>query len=398
MSEHPVPGPEGYAFFDTAIGRCGVAWNERGITAVQLPEDTDQATGARISQRFPQLAESVPPPPARAAMEAMAGLLAGEDADLSSIAVDFDGVPAFHRQVYEALRAAPRGTTLTYGELAELAGSPGAARAVGTALRRNPLAILVPCHRVVAAGGKLGGFSAAGGPGTKTRMLAAEGVKFGAAAATPKPFPGFEFDPATALEHLAAADPVLGRLIDEVGPFRMQLSTTPSIFVALARSICYQQLSGRAAETIYGRMCALFARPEAGPTATELLALTDEQLRTAGVSRPKILSLRDLATRQLNGELPTLGEVRELDDEQLVARLTPVRGIGRWTVEMLLMFRLGRPDVLPVDDLGIRRGFGRTFGVVQPLAADVAERGERWRPYRTVACWYLWRAAEAKTL
>jgi 3-methyladenine DNA glycosylase/8-oxoguanine DNA glycosylase len=142
----------------------------------------------------------------------------------------------------------------------------------------------------------------------------------------------------------------------------------------------------------------LFDRPEAGPTAEELLELTDDQLRGAGVSRPKILSLRDLAARQLRGEIPTLAESRRLSDEELVTRLTPVRGIGRWTVEMLLMFRLGRPDVLPVEDLGIRRGFSRTFGIAEPLAADVAERGERWRPYRTVASWYLWRAAETKTL
>jgi O-6-methylguanine DNA methyltransferase len=394
MSEHH----EGFAFFDTAIGRCGVAWTGRGIIGVQLPEDSDEATRAQMSRRFPDLVESVPPAQAQAAIMAMAALMAGDEVDLLSVPVDFDGVPAFHRLVYEALRATARGTTITYGELAERAGSPGAARAVGTALRRNPLAILVPCHRVVAAGGKLGGFSAGGGLSTKARMLAIEGVQFGATAATPERFHGFDFDPATALKHLIAADPVLGRLIDEVGPFRMQLGTTPSIFVALAQAISYQQLSGRAAETIYGRMCALFARPEGGPTAGELLELTDEQMRGAGVSRPKILALRDLAARQLRGEIPTLAETRLLSDEELVERLTPVRGIGRWTVEMLLMFRLGRPDVLPVEDLGIRRGFGRTFGAEQPLPADVLDRGERWRPYRTVASWYLWRAAETKTL
>ncbi|CAN5895967.1 DNA-3-methyladenine glycosylase [soil metagenome] len=207
---------------------------------------------------------------------------------------------------------------------------------------------------------------------------------------------GFDFDPVTALKHLIGTDPELGRLIDSAGPFTMQLGTTPCIFVALVRSITYQQLSGKAAGTIYGRFCALLANPEAGPTAEELLRLTDEQLRGAGVSRNKILSMRDLAQRQLAGQIPTLSEARLLDDEDLVERLLPVRGIGRWTVEMLLMFRLGRPDVLPSTDLGIRNGFARAFGVTLPLPADILERGESWRPYRTVASWYLWRAAEMK--
>lgn len=387
---------DGVALFDTAIGRCGVAWTERGVIGLQLPEETEQSTRERMRSRFPELTETFPPPHAQRATDAVVALMAGEEVDLASIPLDFEGVPAFHREVYEALRRTSRGTTVTYGELAAMAGSPGAARAVGTALRRNPLAILVPCHRVVAAGGKLGGFSAAGGPCTKTRMLGIEGVHFDAAASTPARPEGFDFDPVTALRQLSGADPELGRLIETVGAFTMQLGTTPSVFVALVRSVTYQQLSGKAAGTIYGRLCALFANPEGGPTAEELLRLTDEQLRGAGVSRNKILSMRDLATRQLAGEIPTLAEARLLTDEELVERLLPVRGIGRWTVEMLLMFRLGRPDVLPTTDLGIRNGFARAFGVPLPLPAEIAGRGERWRPYRTVASWYLWRAAEMK--
>ncbi|HYN98733.1 MAG TPA: methylated-DNA--[protein]-cysteine S-methyltransferase [Actinomycetota bacterium] len=388
---------EGLAIFDTAIGRCGIAWTGRGVAGLQLPEETESATVERLRHRFPHLDETVPTGAALDAVAAVVDLMAGQDVDLSGVPLDFEGVTPFHRTVYESLRRTPRGTTLTYGELAALAGSPGAARAVGSALRRNPLAILVPCHRVVAAGGKLGGFSAAGGPCTKTRMLGIEGVRVDALTATAGVQPeGLDFDPITALKHLIATDPELGRLIDAVGPFQMQLGTTPSIFVALVRSITYQQLSGKAAGTIYGRLCALFEDPEAGPTAEGLLRLSDEQLRGAGVSRNKILSMRDLAERQLAGQIPTLAEARLLGDEELVERLTPVRGIGRWTVEMLLMFRLGRPDVLPTTDLGIRNGFARAFGVPLPLPAEIAARGERWRPYRTVASWYLWRAAEMK--
>lgn len=396
MAGSTATANEGFTVFETAIGPCGIAWTERGVVAVQLPEETVEATRHRLQDRFPHLQESEASQVARAALQAIVELTEGRDADLAAVPLDLEGVPAFHRQVYDALRTTRRGTTLTYGELAAMAGSPGAARAVGSALRRNPVAVLVPCHRVVAAGGKIGGFSAAGGVCTKTRMLGIEGVRFGAAEATPPAAGDFDFDRATAVRHLASADPELGRLVEAVGPFTMQLGTTPSIFVALARSVTYQQLSGKAAATIYGRMCALFANPGAGPTAEELLRLTDDQLRGAGVSRPKIRSLRDLAEHQLRGEIPTLAEARLLSDEELVERLTPVRGIGRWTVEMLLMFRLGRPDVLPLDDLGIRKGFARALGGELPSPAQLAERGQLWRPYRTVASWYLWRAAEIK--
>lgn len=387
---------EGIALFDTAIGACGVAWSQRGVIGIQLPEASDVATRETIKRRFPHLTEGVPGPAARSAIGAVETLMSGGEVELAEVELDFEGVPAFHRQVYQALRSTSRGTTLTYGELAALAGSPGAARAVGTALRRNPMAVLVPCHRVVAAGGKLGGFSAGGGLSTKTRMLAIEGVTIGAQAATPGRPGGLDFDPITALRHLSRSDPELGRIIEAVGPFEMELSSTPSILVALVRSITYQQLSGKAAETIYRRLCALFANPEAGPTAGELLALSDAQLRAAGVSRNKIASMKDLARRQMEGEIPTLAQARQLSDEELVERLLPVRGVGRWTVEMLLMFRLGRPDVLPSTDLGIRNGFARAFNVALPGPAEIVERGERWRPYRTVASWYLWRAAEMK--
>ncbi|HVL52423.1 MAG TPA: methylated-DNA--[protein]-cysteine S-methyltransferase [Actinomycetota bacterium] len=386
-------GVEGLTYFETEFGTCAIAWTRRGVAGVQLPEDSEDSTRARMQSRFPGAPELAPTPQVQEAVRAIVASLAGDAVDLAAVPVDLGGIPAFHRGVYEALRATPRGTTVTYGELAAKAGSPGAARAVGTALRRNPLAVLIPCHRVVAAGGKPGGFSAGGGLVTKLRMLAMEGVSLESAPAGVNG-ENFDFDAATAVRHLAQADPELGRLIDAAGPFTMRLGTTPSIFVALARAITYQQLSGKAAEAIYARLCALFDRPEFGPTAEGILRMTDEQLRGAGVSRPKVLSLRDLAEHQLCGEVPTLEQAWLMGNEELVESLSRVRGIGRWTVEMLLMFRLGRPDVLPVTDLGIQKGFARAFRVERPSAAMIAQRGERWRPYRTVASWYLWRAAE----
>ncbi len=175
----------------------------------------------------------------------------------------------------------------------------------------------------------------------------------------------------------------------------MQLKRTPSIFVALAEAIVHQQLTGKAAATIFARLCALFPHAHRGPTAERILRTPDDKLRGAGLSRPKILSLRDLARKAQDGEVPTLAEVHRMDDEAIVERLSQVRGIGRWTVEMLLIFRLGRPDVLPADDYGVRKGFAIAFRKRDlPTRRELEQRGARWKPYRTVASWYLWRAVE----
>jgi DNA-3-methyladenine glycosylase II len=205
----------------------------------------------------------------------------------------------------------------------------------------------------------------------------------------------FGFDPDLALAQLRASDPVLGRLIDSVGPFRLQLQRTPSVFGALAEAIVYQQLSGKAAATIFARVRALFGEASVELSAQHIASASEERLRSAGLSRSKALSLQDLARKTIAGELPSLSEVRRLDDETIVERLTGVRGVGRWTAEMLLIFRLGRPDVLPVDDYGVRKGFALAFKRKDlPARKDVERRGERWRPYRSVATWYLWRALD----
>ncbi|HSQ01053.1 MAG TPA: methylated-DNA--[protein]-cysteine S-methyltransferase [Candidatus Dormibacteraeota bacterium] len=385
----------GFALFDTAIGRCGVAWNGDALAGVQLPESGERATRARLQRRFPAAREAPPPKVVARAIDGIRSLLGGAATDLSAVVLDLGGVPPFHRKVYEAARAIPPGATVSYGEIAARVGAPGSARAVGQALGRNPFAIVVPCHRVLAANGRLGGFSANGGAATKLRMLSIEGAH---AAAQRGLFDGdgaFAFDLRAAVDHVRAADPALARIIDAVGPFAMELKRTPSIFAALAEAIVYQQLSGKAAATIYGRVCALFPRSQDGPTAANIVRATDDKLRGAGLSRAKLLALRDLAQRELAGEIPSLADARGMDDAALIESLTAVRGIGRWTVEMLLMFRLGRPDVLPVDDYGIRKGFAIALRKRDlPERRDLERRGARWKPYRTVASWYLWRAVE----
>jgi len=381
----------GFTLFDTPLGRLGVAWSERGLVAVQLPEARASETRARLLRRAPEAREAAPPLVVQGALDGISALLRGERRDLSGVPLDVSRVPPFHQRVYDAARGIPAGATLTYGEVATKIGAPGEARAVGQALARNPFAIVVPCHRVLAAGGRLGGFSANGGVATKLRLLTLEGAL---PAGPPGLFdaePALGFDAEAAVAALREADAALARVIDRVGPFRLELKRTPSTFAALSEAIVHQQLSGRAAATIFARVCALF--PRGAPAAEAILRMPDAKLRGAGLSAAKLLALRDLAGRERAGEVPSLRELRALDDETIVARLAAVRGIGRWTAQMLLIFRLGRPDVLPCEDFGIRKGLAlalrkRAF----PAPAEVAERGERWRPWRTVASWYLWQA------
>ncbi len=385
----------GFKFFDTPVGRCAVGWGERGIVAVQLPEATQVSTRARLLRRVPHAQEAAAPPEVERALDGIRALMRGEPSDLAKIALDMDGVPPFHRRVYEVARTIPPGGTLSYGEVAARLGSPGSARAVGQALGKNPFPIIVPCHRVLAAGGKLGGFSANGGVSTKLRLLAIEGAAISPTAPAPERAGKLGLEAGAAIAHLRASDHAMARLIDAVGPFRLRRQKTATVFGALAEAIVYQQLTGKAAATIFARVSALFPRPRGELVARRVLRASDEKLRGAGLSRSKVLSLRDLALRVEAGEIPTLAEAKRMEDEMIIERLTEVRGIGRWTAEMFLIFRLGRPDVLPVGDYGVRKGFAVVFNKgALPTREQLERRGRRWKPYRTVASWYLWRAAE----
>jgi DNA-3-methyladenine glycosylase II len=209
------------------------------------------------------------------------------------------------------------------------------------------------------------------------------------------------FNPDEALAHLRTKDAKLGALIERVGAFRLRLDPAPSPFESLLESILYQQLHGKAAATIHRRVREYF---KGDPSPQALIGTPDEPLRGCGVSGNKIKAMKDLAAKTLDGTVPTHKAILKMSDADIVERLTEVRGIGPWTVEMLLMFRMGRPDVLPVTDYGVRKGYALTFMRVpktRPIeAADlpkpdvVFKRGERWRPFRSVASWYLWRACD----
>ena len=204
--------------------------------------------------------------------------------------------------------------------------------------------------------------------------------------------------PSPEITHLCKIDPVMKGLIGKVGPYALPSKPRRSPFESLVRAIAYQQLHEKAAECILKRFIALcpgrrFPRP------ADLLALTPETIRGAGFSRAKIAALQDLTAKAIDGTVPTTAVIQRLDDDAIVERLVTVRGVGRWTVEMVLIFQLGRPDVLPVDDFGVRNGFRIAYKrKAMPTPKELLRYGERWRPYRTAASWYLWRAVEQAKL
>ena len=202
--------------------------------------------------------------------------------------------------------------------------------------------------------------------------------------------PAFDLDKAT--KHLAERDEHLKRLIEETVPFQLKTEAAQSPYETLLEAVTHQSISGKAAATIFGRVKALSASGSI-PTPQEMLKLRRHSLRKAGLSGAKILAMKDLAQKTIDGVVPTLEQAQKLSDEELVKRLVSVRGIGAWTVEMFLIFRLGRPDVLPIHDLGIKKGWSITYGKKHmPKPKELLAFGERWRPYRTVASWYMWRA------
>jgi 3-methyladenine DNA glycosylase/8-oxoguanine DNA glycosylase len=207
--------------------------------------------------------------------------------------------------------------------------------------------------------------------------------------------PALPFDASEATRHLIAADPVLGELIARVGPCALVPGNHSSPFHALVRSIIYQQLHGKAAATIHGRLIAIFGN-EKSLTPARLLATPETQLRAAGLSAGKLAALRDLAAKTIDGTVPNLAAARKLSDAQLIERLTAVRGIGDWTVHMLLVFYLGRPDVLPTGDFAIRKAFRLLYGKRrEPSPETITRHARSWQPYRSVASWYLWRSLDS---
>ena len=200
---------------------------------------------------------------------------------------------------------------------------------------------------------------------------------------------------AAALKHLSATDPVMKKLIAEHGACKLEHEPWRSPFQSLVLAVAHQQLHATAAGNILGRFKKLFPKRRF-PKPADLADVTDEQLRACGFSFAKIAAIRDIAAKTLDGTIPSSRQIEKLSDEDIIKRLTEARGVGRWTVEMLLIFQLGRKDVLPVDDFGVRNGFRIAYKKREmPKPKALLKFGERWRPHGTTAAWYLWRAADA---
>lgn len=369
------------AFFDTLIGGCAVAWSERGIAALELPSSEPAATRRSLERKLGAVEWNEPPTAVRRTIAGVQRHLGGLPwRDGARARLDLSGCPRFAQRVYEELRSVPPGQTISYGELGARVGNRSAARAVGRAMAENPVPLLVPCHRVVTGDGALGSFSAFGGAVTKLRLLSLEGADLGPIARG-------------GVRQLRRADSRLARVMRRVGRYTLAESQGRDHFTALARAIVHQQVSTHAAATIFGRLSRIAGRG-GRLSARRLLALSADELRAAGVSRQKAGYLRDLAEQLTAGQLP-LARAAHLDDEAVISALIRVRGLGRWSVQMFLMFRLGRLDVLPVDDLGLRKGAQLVYGGARPLEPTELHRlAERWRPFRSIATWYLWRALD----
>ena len=376
----------------TDLGTVALGFSERGLTRVLLPAADWNDLGRADLERVGLKSEAPAPPDVAKVAKDLQAHVSGKARDFSNAVLDTRGAPPFHLRVQRAAQAIPAGETRTYGELAALAGSANAVRAVGSAMATNPWPIIVPCHRVFARAG-FGEYSAGSGVHTKLRLLWREGYRGRTS--------NVSFDEHAAVAHLKAADSRLGKLLDRAGPFTMQ-ATAPkprggaAPFTALARAIIAQQLSGKAAATIHGRVAGLVsAGADTLDDPAAILSLPPAKLRGAGLSQNKMLALVDLATHAVDGTLPTRAEMEAMSDAAIIERLTQVRGIGTWSVQMLLMFYLGRPDVLPVADLGVQKGFAITYVRRDLPSAQTIERAARaWAPYASVASWYMWRAVE----
>lgn len=382
--------------FDTFIGPVALAWGDHGVVALQLPYGSAKLTEKRLAERltegFPASTKLSIQAPGRDALQWQEQITEHLGGRLQALhKIPLAGLTkgpkpaAFSARVYQELQQVPAGQVVTYSELARKAGAPEGARAVGRAMAQNPLPLLIPCHRVVGSGGQLVGFTALGGLALKQKLLQIEKAHFSIS-----PWP------ALASQKLAESDPQMARVIAHVGPCNFTPTGERSPFASLFRAIVFQQLNGRAAQAILTRVLELFGGSM--PTPQALLATRSSQLRERGLSANKILALKDLAQKSCLGVVPTkFSQLTSLSDEEIISRLTQVRGIGPWTVQMMLIFALARPDVMPADDFGVRKGFAQAFG--QELGPkELRQYSARWAPYRSLASWYLWRLLDLPPL
>lgn len=366
----------GRIIFPTLEGFVGLGWTPSGVRNLILGMAED-STRSALEKSCADL------PVVRRASGDLAQLvkrikahLAGSNDDFIDVPVLYPAVGEFSQNVLRRLRKVPPGKVVTYGQLAELCGKPRAARAVGSIMGSNPVPLIIPCHRCMGKDGSLTGFSTEGGIDVKARMLFREGYVANE-------------EHAAGITHLCKVDPVLRRIIKIVGPYRALPDKPQPPWDSLVTAIVLQQLSFKAGQTIAGRVRNLSPGPRF-PTPAQILDMPHEDLRGAGMSNQKVSYIQDLAAKIHNDEL-NLKRLKRLPDEDVITELTKVRGIGRWSAQMFLIFHLGRLDVLPTGDLGLQVAVARSYGFDKYATADEMKKtGAQWAPYRSMACYYLW--------
>jgi len=384
-----------FCLFETPLGSCGIAWKEPEtprlspvVTFIQLPEAPRGLTEKHIAGRSGGCKARLVPAGITGVIKRIQKHLHGDLQDFQDVVVDLGSAPPFAKQVYEGARKIPAGRTMTYGALAKEINRPTASRAVGQALGKNPTPLIIPCHRILASGKKSGGFSAYGGVTTKARLLAIEGVTLGSPT-TIKSKKGL----LRAASLLKKQDPRLADCLER--PIEFPLRRGHSPYATLIEAVVHQQLSPKAGATILGRVMDLFPGQKI-PDPAALMKTSDELLRKAGLSKAKIKAVKDIAAKTLDGTVPSSQEIIALGNEEIIKRLTSIWGVGLWTVEMMLIFNLGRPDVFPAGDYALRKSLSQVFGLKEmPTEKQTAALGESWRPYRTVASLYLWNSLKS---
>ncbi|MBI5251762.1 MAG: methylated-DNA--[protein]-cysteine S-methyltransferase [Desulfomonile tiedjei] len=378
--------------FSTAMGVCGVSWSTSGIDSFFLPEPSGTAIEQRLKEITGKTSSSSSPPTwVRELIRKVKAHMKGRMQDFSGIPLDFSGISEFMLSVYQAAQKLPAGTVATYGELAALLGKPNAARAVGSALGKNPIPLIVPCHRVIASSGEIGGFSAPGGLAAKVTLLEREGVYLTKPRVVSTPTQWQR-----AVNVLQEQDRVFALLVRSLEPFQFRPMLNKEPLTALISAIVSQQLSNRVAATILNRVNALISE-DGSPCPRKLLNTPGADLRKAGLSFMKASFLKDLAEKYLDGKLSPLEKLKRMSDELIIREFTQIKGVGRWTAEMYLIFNLGRADVFPTLDLGVRKAISQFYGLPEvPEPKAIEKYGELWRPYRSVASLYLWHSLNNK--
>ncbi len=369
---------QGICYVNTSFGACGIGWQPDGIDLLQLPDRDASAMLARLQQLAPTRPLTADAPAfVLDAARMIQQYFSGDIPDFKTVPVVYPKNSSA-RKTYDALRNIPAGNTITYGELAKRSGHPNAARAVGRRMAQNPVPLIVPCHRVLPKSGGLGGFSAGEGVSLKARMLHLEGYHFSE-------------KHHRALMHLSECDPKMKDLSHRYGPYLPLLVDPGDHYSALIEIILSQQVATQAAKTICSRFRKL-TNNNTFPSAEKILTLSEEDFRATGISKQKASYIRDLAEKVLQQELP-LKQLWRYSDEEVIQVLTKVRGLGRWSAQMFLLFQLKRLDLLPVDDLGFRNGLAELYGEKHIATADAMKAFAKiWQPYRSVACWYLWQS------